>query len=59
MDASAATGTSNDTTTTAEEMTSPTEDLEVKQGGRFSFAEIYAYIKDGRYTSDFTKSDKP
>ena len=58
MDTSATTDTSGDTTTTAEEMTSPTEDLEKKQDGRFSFAEIYAYIKEGRYPIDFTKSDE-
>ena len=44
------------TTTTAEETTSPKE--EEQQNGRFSFAEIYAYVRDGRYPSNFTKVDK-
>lgn len=50
------TTTAEETTTTAEQTTSPKE--EEQQDGRFSFAEIYAYIKDGRYPSSFTKADK-
>ena len=59
MDTSAAKDTSGDsTTTTAEERTLATEDLEEHQDGRFSFAIIYTYIKDRRYPNDFSKSDK-
>ena len=56
---SATKDTSGDsTTTTAEERTWATEDLEEHQDGRFSFAVIYTYIKDRRYPNDFSKSDK-
>ena len=58
MDTSATTDTKRDTIT-ANEMTLLTEDLENKQESRFSFAEIYVYIKDGRYVSDFSKSNTP
>ena len=50
------TTTAEDTTTTAEQTTSSKE--EEQQDGRFSFAEIYTYIKDGRYPSSFTKAYK-
>ena len=38
------------------EETSPKS--EEQQDGRFSFAELYTYIKDGRYPSSFVKVDK-
>ena len=40
----------------AEETSSPK--LEEQQDGRFSFAELYTYITDGRYPSSFVKVDK-
>ena len=49
------TGADITTTTTAAEETSPKE--EEQQDGRFSFAEIYTYIRDGRYPSNFTNTE--
>ena len=40
----------------AEETASPKS--EEQQDGRFSFAELYTYITDGRYPSSFVKVDK-
>ena len=31
---------------------------EIKQDGRFSFTEIYHYIKEGKYPNSFSKPDK-